>query len=270
MLVYTHVNSSVDVEKLYTEGVYEVVDNRGSVFDKIKGWEAKWPIEYVKSNFGNGIYKWMDFGSGKGRFLIEARKKGFEVFGVETSAPRAAFAIEKYKLNISTEYYNAGCIFNQKVDILSLFHVLEHLPGSALLRQLVEDNLKSSGTLIIEVPNLESWQSIWSGNSWMHLDLPKHLVHYTPTTLKHLIEKLGFKILKTNYFSVHMGVLGMLDCILKILGFSGNIIDDLKIKKSTKKYLLVILILPFALMLEASSILFKKGGVIRIYAKRNT
>ena len=264
---HTRFAFAVDSEKLYNDEVYQIVDNRESLYSQIMDHEYSMVLKYIGRSFPKGS-RLLDFGSGKGVFLNLARKAGYESLGVETAGARADFAEQKYGLQIIRDMYESGPVSNQPFDVITLFHVLEHLPQpKQLIRNLIRDNLKAGGMLIMEVPNLSSVQSRIAGNKWMHLDIPRHLSHFSKVRMEEFCAELGLQIVRTEYFSWHLGVLGMCHSILSDFGYKGNIIRDLK--HYNKKLLFGLLpVLPLAIVAEAVASFFKRGGVIRVYCRR--
>lgn len=270
-LTWTFIEKAINSEALYEDEVYAVVDNRKSIFEKIIFGEAKKVIATVTTMLGHQKKtKVLDFGSGKGQFLVQAKLSGWETFGIETSTSRAAFAKEKYGLEIQTGFYQGGKINTGKFDLITLFHVLEHLPEPlALLHELTQNNLTKDGILVIEVPNYGSWQSRIAGKDWMHLDIPRHLSHWTEAQLIDQIQTLGFTKKLVQGFSIHLGVLGMMRAILGKFGYQGNIIFDLKNRQKPQLLAGIFFTLPISFLLESLAVLFQKGGVLRIYFKKN-
>lgn len=265
--IYSLITKEIDTSELYNDEVYKVVENRNSIFDKLLNWEYKKVVKRI--NHLHSQKGWLlDFGSGKGKFGWLAANRGWNVKCVETSKERADYARNIYKLDVNTSFYSSGQIFDMKFDILTLFHVLEHLPHpQKLLESLLKDNLKEDGMLVIEVPNIKSWQSSLSKEKWIHLDVPRHINHFTVKKLTEMMKASGFTQVKTSFFSFHLGVLGMLDSILKLFGFKKNIIFELKNKKKLKLLIQVALALPIALFLESIASWTGKGGIMRIYLK---
>jgi hypothetical protein len=144
--------------------------------------------------------------------------------------------------------------------------VLEHLPDpKPMLTELIKNNLNQNAIVIIEVPNIKSWQAKLSGKKWMHLDIPRHISHFSPKRLEEFANELGLAGLRTTYFSFHLGVLGMTDSFLKFFGYRKNIIYELKNRKSKILILAVLILLPFALLVESMAAISNRGGVIRKY-----
>ena len=170
---------------------------------------------------------------------------------------------------VDCRYFENGKITERQVDLITLNHVLEHLPQPIpLLDKLLQSNLDQSGILYIEVPRSDSWQAKIAGSDWMHWDIPKHLTHWSEPHLRVQLEKLGFQLIAKRSFSVHLGVLGMLQSLLTRLGFKENLIVRLKKKKTKGLIVLIGLILPFAFILEAVSLVFDKSGILGLYFRR--
>ncbi|MGY6744966.1 MAG: class I SAM-dependent methyltransferase [Cecembia sp.] len=264
---WTLIQSDINTAALYEDEVYAVVDNRNSIFEKIIFQEAKNVIQSVESLFkGKTAIRCLDFGSGKGQFLYQAQSAGWEAIGIETAPQRATFAQEKYGVSVIEEKYQFGKIDTGNYDVITLFHVLEHLPSPLeLLKNLCENNLRKGGILVIEVPNIDSWQHKLAADQWMHLDIPKHLSHWNEKLLVNKVEALGFKKVKGQYFSLHLGVLGSLRALIGKFGYTGNIIYDLKNRKKPLLLLGIMAVLPISLLLEVFALPFRKTGIVRLY-----
>lgn len=263
--IYTFSENEYKQEELYNDEVYKVVENRRSIFDKILNWEYKKVIKRI-NRLKPAKGKLLDFGCGKGKFAALAQQDGWKVKCVETAAERAAYAKNIYDLDISTEYYSTGKIFDGNFSVITLFHVLEHLPQpKVLLTELIKHNLTKAGTIVIEVPNFTSWQKKIAGKRWMHIDPVRHISHFTPDRLDEIAEELNFDVGRTGSFSLHLGVLGMMDSLLKIFGYRKNIIEQLKNKKSIPLVAGIIVLFPFAFILETLAAAIGRGGITRKY-----
>jgi SAM-dependent methyltransferase len=266
--IYTLLLTQPDSDELYNDEVYKVVENRNSLFDKILNWEYSIVVRKINS-LKPTKGELLDFGSGKGKFASIAKENGWEVKCVETAKERAEYARKIYGLEVNTEFYISGRIFGHSFNVLTVFHVLEHLPSPQnLLNELISRNLDKDALVVIEVPNIKSLQAYIAGKNWMHLDVPRHLNHFYPAKLRDLVKAAGLNSIKTNYFSFHLGVLGMTDSLLKLFGYRRNIIYELKNKRSIPLKLAILLLLPVALLLESIAAMVGYGGIIRMYLKR--
>ena len=263
--IYTLQNNPPEIEKLYSTDAYAIVENRHGFFEKILGWEYK---RIVQSITGLKPCKGqlLDFGCGKGQFANIAKTNGWKVKCVETAKKRALHAKNFYDLEVDTRLYSGGRIFDNDFDVLTLLHVLEHLQEpNIILKELIKYNLKKDALIVIEVPNIRSWQSGIAGNNWLHLDVPRHFHHFTPLSLEKFASDLNLKTLKSSSFSFHLGVLGMIDSFLKLFGYRKNIISELKTKKKLSLIIAISLLFSFAFVLETFAISVGRGGIIRKY-----
>jgi 2-polyprenyl-3-methyl-5-hydroxy-6-metoxy-1,4-benzoquinol methylase len=265
---YTYLPEEVDLDNLYSDEVYKVVENRNSIFDKVLSLEYNRVVKKIKSlNPRYGLL--LDFGCGKGKFGSLASKAGWKVKCVETSTERARYASSVYGLDVNADFYQSGKIFDTEFEALTLFHVLEHLPApEELLRELIKYNLKEKALVVVEVPNFKSFQSNLAKNKWLHLDAPRHVSHFTPERLHNFLKQLDLIVIKKSSFSWHLGVLGMLDSLMKLFGFKKNIIYELKNKRNFLLLLKISILLPFAILFETLASLVNRGGIIRFYLLR--
>jgi 2-polyprenyl-3-methyl-5-hydroxy-6-metoxy-1,4-benzoquinol methylase len=260
--------SDIDVNKYYDDKDYRIRDNRETIFHKIQEVEYGNVLKSVrKLTSGKEV---LDFGSGKGIFLSVAKKEGYQVAGVETSGPRADYARRIFGLEINSDFFSQGCIFGRRFPVITMFHVLEHIPDTRmLLKHLYADNLTADGVAVLEVPNFGSWQSMWSGSRWMHIDVPRHVSHFTEDTLRSLIKECGMEIVRKETFSLHLGIIGMTHTVMSFFGYRGFLLGELKTKRTPLLVLSTILASPVGLVLEWLSSLAGKGGVLRYYLKQS-
>ena len=270
--IFTYWDQELNLQEFYDSMDYTVRDTKKSIFFLVQEFEYRRVLSTMSRLAVTKPKTLLDFGAGKGVFLHIAKLAGFEVKGVETSIPRANYAKEHYQLTIDTNEFSSGKIFGQEFDAITSIHVFEHIPSArSLMKSLIVDNLTDNGICVFEVPNFQSWQSKWSKGSWMHLDVPRHINHFTPRRFESYLEAAGLKILRTSYFSWHMGIIGMLQTLMHFFGYNGFIIADIKKIKSTPLLLIPIgILLPFAIIIEALAAMCNRGGVIRCYGIRNT
>jgi SAM-dependent methyltransferase len=266
---WTFLPEELDADALYSDEVYAVVDNRQSVFERVIFSEAQKILQKAQKIHPKAK-SLLDFGAGKGQFLAVAKAAGWKGIGIETASERAAFAREKYHVSVLETFYTKGKIGSGDFDLITLNHVLEHLPHPmGLMNGLLSQNLASQGLVYVEVPRADSWQAKIAGKDWMHWDIPKHLTHWTEEGMEKEFAKIGYRKVGHRRYSVHLGVLGMLQAFLSRLGFRENLILRLKRKKTLGLLLLIGLVLPIAWGLEWISTGFGKSGILGIYLKRN-
>jgi 2-polyprenyl-3-methyl-5-hydroxy-6-metoxy-1,4-benzoquinol methylase len=135
----------------------------------------------------------LDVGAGTGFFLNEMKKNGWQVAGTEKSNDARDFAKKEFNLdNLPSE--NLFTLKDKSFDVITLWHVLEHI-------HLINDNLetfhrllKENGKLIIAVPNHDSFDAKHYKEFWAAYDVPRHIWHFEPKQMKQFGEKNGFKL----------------------------------------------------------------------------
>jgi len=112
---------------------------------------------------------------------------------LELSSQAAAFARDHYGLDVREGGIGSDVWGNRTFDVVTLFHVLEHLPdpGTALL--VVRSLLRAEGVLVAQVPNVDSYQARLFGRRWYGLDVPRHVVNFTAQSLARLLARCGFE-----------------------------------------------------------------------------
>lgn len=134
----------------------------------------------------------LDFGCGTGYFLSHANKKKWHCVGVEPDAGARALAMDKIK-----QVYDALPNESPAFNVISLWHVLEHLPNLKAQLSLLTQKLRSEGIILIAVPNPKSYDAEYYGKDWAAYDVPRHLYHFNQTQMLDLIQSYGLKHLKT-------------------------------------------------------------------------
>lgn len=167
-------------------------DSQRSFFDKV--------YQVVKSNMLQRKLKWiekkvpakgrlLDIGAGTGDFLYEAKKRGWKVNGVEPNDSARKLAEDKGIELAKT----SGSFKSNKFDVITLWHVLEHVYDLKTQIIELEHLLKKGGLLIIAVPNFKSYDAQYYKEFWAAYDVPRHLWHFSRNSFKHLIYGTGFK-----------------------------------------------------------------------------
>ena len=136
----------------------------------------------------------LDVGAGTGDFLLCAKSKNWKVFGVEPNGKARNLAKEKGIVVKETLKDVQG----QKFDIITLWHVLEHLPNLEESIERLSNLLQDDGTLIIAVPNFKSYDAKFYGKFWAAYDVPRHLWHFSKTAIQKLFQKQRMEIIKVK------------------------------------------------------------------------
>lgn len=136
----------------------------------------------------------LDIGCGTGAYLSFMKTKGFQVDGVENNSKARRICNENH-LNVQADEKSFD---PNSFDLITLWHVLEHLPNPEKSVLTYHQLLKKEGLLIIAVPNFESHDRFYYQEDWAALDVPRHRWHFTPRGLIKTIEEIGFERIKTK------------------------------------------------------------------------
>jgi SAM-dependent methyltransferase len=136
----------------------------------------------------------LDVGCGTGEFLAAMKAEGWEVEGLERDERAAAWAREHCHLQVASGSVEQLATLDQQFDVITMWHVLEHLysPGRAL--EILADHLRQDGWLLIAVPNISGIDARVYGANWVALDAPRHLNHFSLETLARLGSKHGLTL----------------------------------------------------------------------------
>ena len=137
----------------------------------------------------------LDIGCGTGDFLQTAQHSNWTVFGVEPNDKARSIANKKTNNNVFNT--NELSRFNkQSFDVITLWHVLEHLPNLEEQMSVFKKLLKPEGTLIIAVPNHKSYDAQYYKAFWAAYDVPRHLWHFDRDSIKKLLSKYNMEVVK--------------------------------------------------------------------------
>jgi 2-polyprenyl-3-methyl-5-hydroxy-6-metoxy-1,4-benzoquinol methylase len=133
----------------------------------------------------------LDVGFGNGGFLKLAGEMGWDAEGIDFDSEAVAVA--------SAQGLNVRCVSvdelleeNEKYDVITITHVLEHVYEPAILLENLHRLLKPGGCLWLETPNIESNGMSRFGRNWRALEPPRHLILFNPRSLHMILEKVGF------------------------------------------------------------------------------
>lgn len=169
-------------------------DGKRSLFERayhfIKGIALKNKLKLINEQSPKG--KLLDIGAGTGDFLVVAQNDGWQITGIEPSAKAKAIAINK------------GVTFAEKLseleshsfDIITMWHVLEHVPNLEEHIDELKRLIKPTGTIIIAVPNFKSFDADFYGKYWAAFDVPRHIWHFSKTAIEKLFAEKGMKLVK--------------------------------------------------------------------------
>lgn len=185
-----------DLAKYYESDDYiSHTDGKNSLFEKLYQFIKKFALKN-KLNLINDLQtqkgKLLDIGAGTGDFLSVAKKDGWETTGIEPSEKAKAIAQKKGIVFVQS----SSDLEKHSFDVITMWHVLEHVPNLEKQIKELKRLLKPDGTIIIAVPNFRSFDAKYYRRFWAGFDAPRHLWHFSKKAIKQLFLKENMKVEK--------------------------------------------------------------------------
>jgi len=165
-----------------------------NVYHLIRKISLKRKLKLINS-FSSNEKKLLDVGCGTGDFLQTAQKNKWTVSGIEPNEKARTIANTKTS-NSVFEVDHLLKIKPNSFNVITLWHVLEHLPKLDEHISILRSLLKPEGTLIIAVPNYNSYDAKYYKEFWAAYDAPRHLWHFSQSSVSKLVEKEKMKVVK--------------------------------------------------------------------------
>lgn len=200
----------LNLENYYlSESYISHTDSNKTIFDNVyqlvKNYTLNKKIKLINS-FNTEEKKILDVGAGTGDFLKVCKNNNWKVNGVEPSEKARDFASKKnIELKKDISEFN-----NEQFDVISLWHVLEHIPNLIEYINQLKKLLKPNGVLIIAVPNYKSYDANHYKEFWAAYDVPRHLWHFSQTSIKKLFSTIEMnveKIIPMKFDSFYVSLL---------------------------------------------------------------
>jgi 2-polyprenyl-3-methyl-5-hydroxy-6-metoxy-1,4-benzoquinol methylase len=196
LLITSPAPSEDDLDRYYESDDYiSHTDGKRSVFEKayhfIKNIALKNKLALI-NDLQKSKGSLLDIGAGTGDFLLVAKSNGWKTVGIEPSEKAKSIAQRKgveLKSNLSD-------FENHSFDVITMWHVLEHVPDLENQIKELKRLLKPDGSIIIAVPNFKSYDANYYKEFWAAFDVPRHLWHFSKTAIEKLFEKEDLKLKK--------------------------------------------------------------------------
>ncbi len=132
----------------------------------------------------------LDIGAGTGDFLLECKNQNWEILGIEPNDKAKGIAVGKgIKFGDTIEKLESNSF-----DVITMWHVLEHVPDVEHQVAELKRLLKPSGTIIIAVPNFKSYDANHYKEFWAAYDVPRHLWHFSKTAIEKIFDKQNMNL----------------------------------------------------------------------------
>lgn len=194
-LLKTHPQPSLELLPKYyeSEDYISHTDGKRSLFEKVYHFIKRKAIRDKVSLISKlqpqkGML--LDIGAGTGDFLQEASNQNWQCTGIEPSEKAKGIAIQK-GVSFADDL---ASLENHSFDVITMWHVLEHVPDLEKQIQELKRLLKSNGTILIAVPNFKSFDAQHYGKFWAAYDVPRHLWHFSKTAIEKLFARENMKL----------------------------------------------------------------------------
>lgn len=168
-----------------------------TLFDKVyqltRTFALRWKLNLIKENSLSQVKTLLDFGCGTGSFLAKCNENGLQVTGVEPSDNPRQIANEN--LPQHTVYQSINEVPGT-FHVITLWHVLEHIPDLNNILAELKKRLDQNGTIFLAVPNHLSYDAKTYGQHWAGYDVPRHLWHFNKKNMEQLVNSHGLKLKK--------------------------------------------------------------------------
>ena len=194
-----------DLTKYYESDEYISHSNtKKSIIDKIYHLVRKYTIHQkikLLDTFDKTYKTILDIGAGTGDFLLACKKNDWEIKGIEPNVKAKAIAIKKFqssKANIYNTIEDLKTAVKKQhlktFDVITMWHVLEHVPNLTEYISTLKQLLKPNGTLVIAVPNFKSYDAEHYKEFWAAYDVPRHLWHFSRIAIEKLFKAENMKV----------------------------------------------------------------------------
>ena len=175
-------------------------DSKRNAFEKlyhlVRSISLKKKLKLINS-FSSEAKQLLDVGCGTGDFLQTAQQNGWLVSGIEPNEEARGIANSKTNKSVfDTEQLQK--FESKQFDVITLWHVLEHLPNLEDHIKSFKTLLKDNGTLLIAVPNYKSFDAKHYKEFWAAFDVPRHLWHFNQDSISKLVSKQKMDVVKTK------------------------------------------------------------------------
>ena len=179
--------SHTDSKKTVIDKLYQIV-KKLALANKLK----------LINSFKTSNKNLLDVGCGTGDFLLTCKNNGWKVTGVEPNAKAKIIAESKLAGESASEIYSEINQLNNEsqFDVITLWHVLEHVPNPDNYISTLKKLLKPNGVLIVAVPNFKSYDANYYKQFWAAFDVPRHLWHFSKKSIQGLFAKQEMSVVK--------------------------------------------------------------------------
>jgi len=172
----------------YTEDYHNAIMRAGESHTGMR-----WKLQHELIAKFNKSGKILDVGCSSGAFLGTMDKSKWELYGTELSPETAEIARMSTGAQIFTGEASDAPYRSECFDVITSFDLLEHVYDPRAFLMKVWEWLRPGGIYCLNLPNIDSWEARLFGSYWYGLEMPRHLTHFSPASLSHVMKSLGFE-----------------------------------------------------------------------------
>lgn len=181
-------DNNITYEKEYfsisEENIMRLMRNARELFYRLRRWTCSGKV--------------LDVGSGVGCYVKVAEELGWMAEGVEPSEFGVQYARERFGLNIVHGEIRKGIFPANYFDLILMVHVIEHLPDPSFTLNVLHGIARKGAYLYVSTPNIRSVNFRRSATRWEPLKIKEHLYFFSPNTLKKILLKSGWSVIRIN------------------------------------------------------------------------
>ena len=226
----------------------------------------------------------LDIGCGQGLFLKQFADRGWRAVGIEVSSSAAFHARDVLGLEVLVGERATGELENNSFDIIGLWHVLEHATEPKTLLSEARRVLKKNGKLLLSVPNFSSLEARVGKQNWFHLDVPRHITHFTEDSLYATLDATGWEVIEKTYFTPEYDFFSFIQTAQNMCGLEMNLLyrmvrsGELRTKDAQKTSLIqdILAVVSFPLFAFISLVyvpianILQQGSSVNLIVKKKT
>ena len=163
-----------------------------SIYNMVRSYMLGRKRKIVENSSGIKQGSLLDIGCGAGHFLSSLKENGWDVKGVDASQKARELVKSQFDIDVITpeNWFNS----DETYDIITCWHSLEHVYDPWVYLEKIKTQLSVDGVLIVASPNYESTDGNKYGADWAAYDTPRHLYHFTPTSMEKIMFNNEFLI----------------------------------------------------------------------------
>jgi 2-polyprenyl-3-methyl-5-hydroxy-6-metoxy-1,4-benzoquinol methylase len=217
--------SEQELDGYYPQGYHSTTRRYRGGLDRVLTMVHRSRIRAIERLAG-GRGSVLDIGCGPGVLINQMRSRGWRVRGTERSPSAAQQARNVFRLDVSAVDVDDLVAAGANYDAVVLWHVAEHLHAPQQTLRGIARLLRPGGVLLIAVPNFASPEARFGRSGWFHLDVPRHLVHFTPATLLAMLVAEGFRPVKASHLVPEYDLFSFVQTVENRLGLPPNLLYD--------------------------------------------